>query len=168
MKGISKNEMIAARYEKQLATRKCALTKARADLAKEQEKLSKLREEVVRSIQGESVYSKEMLAGLVDETDARVRSLAANCEEAERELESKQVMMKELSDSYDEIISWSELYDSASFEAKKMIVNAMISRVDVYKDYRLEIELNFNIRQFFEGLDEDVAPEPVSALPKTA
>ena len=168
MRGISKNEMIAARYEKQLATRKSALTKARADLAKEQEKLSKLREEVVRSIQGESVYSKEMLAGLVDETDAKVRSLVANCEEAERELESKQVMMKELSDSYDEIISWSELYDSASFEAKKMIVNAMISRVDVYKDYRLEIELNFNIRQFFEGLDEDVSPEPVPALPKTA
>ena len=168
MRGISKNEMIAARYEKQLTTRKCALTKARAYLTKEQEKLSKLREEVVKSIQGESVYSKEMLAGLVDETDAKVRSLAANCEEAERELESKQVMMKELSDSYDEIISWSELYDSASFEAKKMIANAMIRRVDVYKDYRLEIELNFNIRQFFEGLDEDVVPKPVPALPKTA
>ena len=62
--------------------------------------------------------------------------------------------MQELSDSYDEILSWSELYGNATMEAKKMIANAMITRIDVYKDYRLDIELNFNIRQFFEGLDE--------------
>ena len=160
--------MIAARYEKQLALRKCALTKARAEFVKEQEKLSKLREEVVKSIQGESVFSKEMLAELVSETDAKVKTLAENCESAERELEENEVLMKELSDSYDEIILWAELYDSASFEAKKMIVNAMIHRIDVYNGYKLNIELNFNIRQFFEGLDEDVTPKLVPALPKTA
>jgi hypothetical protein len=48
---------------------------------------------------------------------------------------------------YDEIISWSSLYDSASIEAKKMIVNSMIKRVDVYRNYDLIIELNMNIRQ---------------------
>lgn len=157
MKGISKDEMISARYEKQLALRKCALTKARAEFAKEQDKLLKLREEVVKSIQGESVFSKEMLAELVTETDAKVKALAQSCEAAERELEENEVLMKELSDSYDEIISWSELYDSASFEAKKMIVNAMIRRIDVYNGYKLNIEFNFNIRQFFEGLNEIVA-----------
>ena len=77
--------------------------------------------------------------------------------------------MKDLGDSYDEIISLSELYDSASLEAKKMIVNAMIARIDVFKDYRLHIEFNFNIRQFFEGIDgkEDLSKIPVT-LPKTA
>ena len=168
MKGISKDEMIAARYEKQLALRKCALTKARAEFAKEQDKLLKLREEVVKSIQGESVFSKEMLAELVSETDARVKTLAQNCERAERELEENEILMKELSDSYDEIISWAELYDSASFEAKKMIVNAMIHRIDVYNGYKLNIELNFNIRQFFEGIAEEAEGESLIIQPKTA
>ncbi len=71
-------------------------------------------------------------------------------------MEENEVMMKELSDSYDEIISRSELYDSASIEQNKMIVNALIHRVDVYNDYKLNIELNFNIRQFFEGIEETV------------
>ena len=164
MKGISKDEMIAARYEKQLVIRKCALTKARTAFSKEQDKLLKLREEVVKSIQGESVFSKEMLAELVSETDAKVKTLAENCETAERDLEENEVMMKELSDSYDEIVSWSELYDSASFEAKKMIVNAMIRRIDVYNGYKLNIELNFNIRQFFAG----IAEEEVKGLAETA
>lgn len=45
--------------------------------------------------------------------------------------------------------------DSASIEAKKMIVNSMIKRVDVYRNYELNVELNMNIRQFFLGMDED-------------
>ena len=93
--------------------------------------MSKLRAEVIKSIQGESAYSQELLAGLVNETDEKVRELESICTAAEHEVEEKQILMKDLSDSYDEIISWSELYDSASLEAKKMIVNAMIPRIDV-------------------------------------
>ena len=44
-----------------------------------------------------------------------------------------------MSAQYDEIISWSSLYDSASIEAKKMIVNAMIKRIDVCRDYDIHI-----------------------------
>ena len=154
MRGISKKEMIASRYDKELSLRKSNLVKAKSGLAKEQEKLSKLRAEVIKSIQGESAYSKELLAGLVNETDSKVRELENFCVKAEQEVAEKQILMKDLGDSYDEIISWAELYDSASIEQKKMIVNAMITRIDVFRDYQLNIEFNFNIRQFFEGIGE--------------
>ena len=169
MRGISKEEMIASRYDKELSLRRSNLITAKADLAREQEKLSKLRAEVIKSIQGESAYSQELLAGLVNETDEKVRELECICTAAEREVEEKQILMKDLSDSYDEIISWSELYDSASLEAKKMIVNAMITRIDVYNGYELNVEFNFNIRQFFEGIaEEETEVEKNAALPKTA
>lgn len=35
-----------------------------------------------------------------------------------------------------------------------MIINSMIKRIDVYRDYDLNIELNMNIRQFFLGMEE--------------
>ena len=47
--------------------------------------------------------------------------------------------------------------------AKKMIVNAMIRRIDVYNGYKLNIEFNVNIRQFFEGIAEEA-----KALAETA
>lgn len=98
-----------------------------------------------------------------------MRELESLCATAEREMAEKQILMKDLSDSYDEIISWSELYDSASFEAKKMIVNAMITRIDVFNGYELNIEFNFNISQFFEGIaEEEPETEELVALPKTA
>lgn len=35
-----------------------------------------------------------------------------------------------------------------------MIVNSMIKRVDVYRNYELNVELNMNICQFFLGMEE--------------
>lgn len=34
------------------------------------------------------------------------------------------------------------------------VVNSMIKRVDVYRNYELNVELNMNIRQFFLGMEE--------------
>ena len=35
-----------------------------------------------------------------------------------------------------------------------MIINSMVKRIDVYRNYDLNIELNMNIRQFFFGMEE--------------
>ena len=118
------------------------------------DKLNKLREEVVKSIQGESAFSQSMLAGLVEDSEKKSESLKLQCEKAERDVESSKTLIKDLNDQYDEIISWLSLYDSATIVAKKMIVNSMVKRVDVYRNYELNVELNMNIRQFFLGMEE--------------
>ena len=51
------------------------------------------------------------------------------------------------------LISYADLYDSASFEAKKMIVNQLIRRVDVYRGYQLNITFNFDLTPYIEGDD---------------
>ena len=114
----------------------------------------KLCAEVVKSVQGGSAFSQMMLAGLVEDSEARIKSLKERCDEAQREVEASENLIKDLNTQYDEIISWSSLYDSASIEAKKMIINSMIKRIDVYRNYDLNIELNMNIRQFFLGMEE--------------
>ena len=154
IKGVPKSTVISSRYKEELTIRKTNLRRHQSEYAKEAEKLNKLRAEVVKSIQGESAFSQTMLAGLVEESEARVQSLKERCDEAQREVESSENLIKDLNTQYDEIISWSSLYDSASIEAKKMIVNSMIRRIDVYRDYELNIELNMNIRQFFLGMEE--------------
>ena len=52
---------------------------------------------------------------------------------------------------YDELISYADLYDSANFEAKKMIVNQLIRRVDVYRGYQINILFNFDLTPYIEG-----------------
>ncbi len=46
-----------------------------------------------------------------------------------------------------------ELYDEASFEKKKMIVNCLIKRVEVFRGYKLKVEFNIDFEQFMVGID---------------
>ena len=61
--------------------------------------------------------------------------------------------MDNVSKLYEELISFSDLYDSTSFEAKKIIVNQLIRRVDVYRGYQLNITFNFDLTPYIEGDD---------------
>lgn len=45
------------------------------------------------------------------------------------------------------------MYDTASLEAKKMIVNCLIKRIVVYRDYKLHIDFNIDFEQFSLGMD---------------
>ena len=69
------------------------------------------------------------------------------------ETEKTAELMDNVSKLYEELISFSDLYDSARFEAKKMIVNQLIRRVDVYRGYQISVSFNFNLSQYFEGID---------------
>ncbi len=64
-----------------------------------------------------------------------------------------QAVLDALNAQYDDIISWADMYDSASMEAKKMIVSCLIKRVDVYRDYKLHIDFNIDFEQFSMGID---------------
>ncbi len=51
------------------------------------------------------------------------------------------------------IRTWSEIFDESNMEVKKMITSYIIKRVNVFKDYKLDIELNLDIQQFLNGID---------------
>lgn len=38
-------------------------------------------------------------------------------------------------------------------EKKKMVVNALINRIEVFRDYKVKIDFNFDFEQFTQGLD---------------
>lgn len=156
MKGIPKNQLIQARYSKELSLRKSHLADLKSEYAKASNTLNTLRAEVVRCLQGESAFSQTMLAGLIEDAEAKCEELKQQCEEAETIVASEQTMLKALTSQYEELISWADLYDHATFEAKKMIVNCMIRRVEVFRDYKLNVEFNFDLNQFLNGLDISV------------
>lgn len=76
------------------------------------------------------------------------------CKDAENEVNNSENVLKNLSECFDKLISWAELYDEASFEKKKMIVNCLIKRVEVCRGYKLKVEFNIDFEQFMVGIDK--------------
>ena len=97
-----------------------------------------------------------MLSELIKKSESECERIKVLCNNAQKDVDDTENLLKELSDSFDELISWAEIYDEASFEKKKMIANYMIKRVEVTKGYELKIDFNFNYEQFTNGLDNAV------------
>lgn len=155
MKGISKSEIVSARYKKEVEEKKNRLADTEKEYGKALQKSALLKEEIIKCLEGESSFSKDILSELITDAEKKCNELSKLLETIKNELKQSEELQTELCGKYDEIIAWSQLYDDASTEAKKMIVNSMIKRIDVFRDYKLKIEFNFDIKQFFFGIDSE-------------
>ena len=153
MKAIPKEEIVNARYREKMEQRKGLLRAVRADYTKTTDELNTLKAEVIKALRGESAFSKELLGSMVAEVETKCLELQKQFEEAQAAYDEGQAVMASLNAQYDDIISWADMYDTASMEAKKMIVNCLIKRVEVYRDYKLHIDFNIDFEQFSFGMD---------------
>lgn len=151
MQGIPKSELVSSRYEKELIENIAHLKGLKADQKKHDANVKSLKEEVIRCIQGQSAFSQNTLAELIRDAEEKGQTLQIAVSQLEATVEDKAKTLDELSSQFDELLSWADLYNLSSFEAKKMIVNRMIERVDVQKDYKLHISFRFDMNQFYYG-----------------
>ena len=153
MKAVPRSEVVGISYKEKMEERKALLRLAKAEYTKAASDLETLKAEVIKTIRGESAFSKELLGSLIAEAETKCTEAQYRMEEAQADYEEGQALMASLNAQYDDIISWADMYDNASIEAKKMIVNCLIRRIDVYRDYRLHIDFNIDLEQFGLGLD---------------
>ena len=145
-------DAIQAMYQFDLdAERKNHLQDLQTQRNKAEKDLLALKTEVLACIKGESVLPRETLAEMITAQEEKLTELENLCEAASEELEKTAELMDKVSRLYDELISYADLYDSANFEAKKMIVNQLIRRVDVYRGYQINISFNFDLTPYIEG-----------------
>ena len=151
MRGIPKEQIVTKRYEKENTERKNHLQDLQTQRNKAEKDLLALKTEVLACIKGESVLPRETLAEMITAQEEKLTELENLYEAASEELEKTAELMDKVSRLYDELISYADLYDSANFEAKKMIVNQLIRRVDVYRGYQINISFNFDLTPYIEG-----------------
>lgn len=153
MRAIPKSEIVGIRYQEKMKERKALLQAVRADYNKASADLAMLKAEVVKSLRGESSFSQDLLASLIADSETNCLKVKEQLDAAQATYDEGQAVMASLNAQYDDIISWADMYDTASLEAKKMIVNCLIKRIEVYRDYKLHIDFNIDFEQFSLGLD---------------
>lgn len=107
-----------------------------------------LKAEGIKVAQGISKFNVDFLNSLVTETQAALKAAETAVEEAQQSLEHCIASTQSIQAEYSQIVSWAEMYDNCSFEAKKMIVAQFVKGVYVHKDYEIEIEFNVSFEDF--------------------
>ena len=72
------------------------------------------------------------------------QQIQSTTEKPEETLQSANQVLRE----YDQLISWGEMYDHCTFEAKKMIVAQFVKAVHVRRDHEIDIEFSVSFEKF--------------------
>ena len=116
-------------------------TKAAADLAE-------LKAEVLKAIRGQSKFTPELFNELISQGEQELSEIETARNTAKQTLDGCKYRVEEMQAQYDEVISWTELYDAADLPAKKMIVANLINRVEVGDGFKIHIDFNIDLSRF--------------------
>ena len=148
MKAIPASEVIASSYQTKMAERKALYQQAQTNAAKAGEEVQRLRQEVLKSIRGESAFPQELLVSLLQEAEERQQQYQQQLKREEENCREDERMLRDLRSQHDTMISWAELFETSSMSVKKMVIANLIRRIDVYRGYQLHIDFRVDLSAY--------------------
>lgn len=107
--------------------------------------LSVLKNEVVKTINGESNFTSELLNELILEKESRKAELQKMKAGIESKVKEKSLEKQELSKIKDKIPVWKEEFENAELDVKKMLLSEIIREVRIYNNkYEIDFRLKLN------------------------
>lgn len=58
-----------------------------------------------------------------------------------------------IQEQHQRLLSWAEMYDSASQEEKRMVASYIIKAVTLTRDYGIQVEFNISEAQYLSGME---------------
>ena len=148
MQRIPKSEVVTSSLVALKREREARYKVAQRDHAKAMKDVTELKAEVIKAIRGESKFPSELLSDLISGAESKLAEDVVILNKAKRDLDECDNRIVEVQEQFDEVISWTELYDAADLAAKKMIVANLIDRIEVGLDYQIHIDLNIDIEHY--------------------
>ena len=153
MQGASGDMIVGSAVQKQMAMIRSELQRARAENTKANKEYESLKAEVLKAIQGKSALPQDVLSEMLEDARQKVLSSSERITELTAELNDGNSKIEEMKAEYNQIVSWSKIFDDSPMEVKKMICGYIIKKVSVCKDYDIKIEFSINVEQFLNGID---------------
>lgn len=125
-----------------------ALASAEEALKKAQNEMAALEEETVKALTGESKLDINFINGLIPKRKANLEKATEEVERLRAVIADAEKKNNELDQELKMILSWADAFDTASYEVKRSIISALIERIEVYDDYRLDIHFRITAEQF--------------------
>ena len=64
-------------------------------------------------------------------------------------------LAREIREQHQRLLSWSDMFDSASPQEKKIIASYIIKAVTLTRDYGIQVEFNISEAQYLGGMEMD-------------
>lgn len=121
------------------------LKKYENELSEIAKNITVLKDEVVKTLTGESIYTAELLNDLIKEKEIRKKELLNLKDIVQNKIAQKQLEESELLQIKDKIPKWKKEFKKADLTVKKMLVSEIIKEIRIYNDrYEIDFKIEFN------------------------
>ena len=89
----------------------------------------------------------------MDEVQEKMYRLAKESETLQNDMGESQIITEKIMAQHQQLLSWAELFDSASIDEKKVIASQLIKAVTLTRNYGIQIEFSISEAQFLNGME---------------
>lgn len=129
------------------------LKKAKADYSKSAKELTKWEDLMLDSIEGTCVFTPEQIKKRMDAVQATLDDLTQQITVLQEQAVASAELANEMQQQHQKLLSWAEMFDSASPQEKKMIASYMIKAVRLTRGYGIQVEFNISEAQYLGGME---------------
>lgn len=129
------------------------LRKAKADYTKATTELTKWEDLMLDSLEGKCVFTPEQIKSRMESVREKVNGLIENIKMLQEQSSEAEAIASELMDQHQKLLSWAEMFDSASPQEKKMVASYIIKAVTLTRDYGIQVEFNISEAQYLGGME---------------
>ena len=165
IKDAPEEDAVQKRINKELSENKAKQTKLNLELKKNGKQLEKLQDEIGLTLTGDSVYTSEQLSNAIKTVENRIVALKFQIEEYQNEVKEKKASLARIRPMFDQFVGWAKEFDNCTLEQKKMIISMLVRRIELCKDYEVNIELNMDYKQFCKDWEALNPENPESEEP---
>lgn len=141
------------KVEEQIKIAKNELSRLLAAQTRTVKELSALKDEVVKSLIGESRFDSSMLQELLAKKELEVKSSTEQIENKERELDGLTSSRNSVFELNSKMQSWDTDFEDQEVDGQKAMLYQVVDRIDIYRD-RVEIHVNIKMDMYENGLSD--------------
>ena len=153
MKAVREDEIVSRTQMNVTADVKNQFTAAKREFAKATKEYEAVKAKLMAIIRGESSLPESVISEMAEEAKRKMMATSEKVSALNSEMEQSNDRTNEIRRDYQNIMKWSEIFDSSDMAVKKMIAGYLIKKISVYSGYRLHIEFNIDFEQYEHGLD---------------
>ena len=144
---VPKDVVIAAQYSSQIAESQAQLSKLRSEYQKHAAEVLEYEAEVIRVIRGKSNLNPDLLNKLYEDAKGKATEAERTIKTLEARIQNNEQMKDSLSQHFDVMKTWADIYDVCDLENKKMILSRIMKSIRVKRGYEIEIDLTVECEQ---------------------
>lgn len=119
------------------------------ELKKLNDELKSLKDEVVKSLMGNSKFSSDLLGALIEEKEDEIKDVERRLSEEEKQYSKEKQEFDDLYSTSKFIPNWSEEFEKLDDDEKKVALSKIVKDVLFYRD-KIEVEFKLGIKDFIK------------------